>query len=716
MFIAGLIIFLNIYYSVINRKYVAENKIIDSRAVDSISVQATVDQTTAKKVLNLVPVPQKVIMREGIFNMHRTLSIKLADSLKNDVNEYLKEIPDINFRFSESAGNIEMQFLADVPAQGYNIDILPEKIKINYSSKEGLYYSLISLKVLNVNYKGLIPCFSAVDYPDLPVRGLMLDISRDKVPTPATLRQLASLLSDLKYNHLELYVEGFSFAYPSFKNLWEGKETPITGDEIKELDAFCKAHFIDLTANQNSLGHMAAWLATDQYKDLAECPKGYKLMGIIDMKATLDPTDPRSIELISTMTDDLLPNFTSNNFNVNLDEPFELGLGKSKKLADQIGKGQIFFDYMMKIRDISAKHNKSMMMWGDNLLRFPELMNKIPKDITVLDWGYEASYPYSDHCKALSEGGVQFMVCPGTNSWTSLTGRTDNMLSTVESAVTNAVKYGGKGMIITDWGDMGHWQYLPVSYPGYVAGGALSWNSGSRQSMPLADFLSSYVYRDNTNTMGDLVLNLGRYNRYEEFLLFNMTTTALSLQFGLRDRLLTDAIFNKFIGGIGSLMGSIAPTMVEELQNNYNNRHAFNYDGLDKFLNSSERKLEVIKIGTPDSLLIRDEYINAIRLVKVGAGLQYYMKNCSGMTVDEQLKYLSGIKDNVSNYLDENRKLWLARNKPGGLDRSTKVLWELNNQIKEKIEILSKPLIPRKINRFLERTGTAGAVLYIRHS
>ena len=47
-------------------------------------------------------------------------------------------------------------------------------------------------------------------------------------------------------------------------------------------------------------------------------------MGLINMKGTIDPVDPRSIGLVTKMTDDLLPNFTSPNFNVNLDEPFEL--------------------------------------------------------------------------------------------------------------------------------------------------------------------------------------------------------------------------------------------------------------------------------------------------------------------------------------------------------------------------------------------------------
>src|SRR4029078_11850742 len=110
------------------------------------------------------------------------------------------------------------------------------------------------------------------------------------------------------YNQLQLYVEGFSFGYPSFRNLWEKTETPFLPQEIQMLDAYCKERNIELVPNQNSLGHMGAWLATDQFKDLAECPEGYKLLGLIELKTTLSPTNPKSIALVKQMSGDLLPN------------------------------------------------------------------------------------------------------------------------------------------------------------------------------------------------------------------------------------------------------------------------------------------------------------------------------------------------------------------------------------------------------------------------
>ena len=49
--------------------------------------------------------------------------------------------------------------------------------------------------------------FSVIDSPAVSHRGVLLDISRNRVPTPAAARDLIDLLSSLKYNHLQLYVE-----------------------------------------------------------------------------------------------------------------------------------------------------------------------------------------------------------------------------------------------------------------------------------------------------------------------------------------------------------------------------------------------------------------------------------------------------------------------------------------------------------------------------
>ena len=712
--VISVIILLFVYYSILEKKQIKLAKELENRSKITQVSETSGSNHLKSPILNLIPVPKKVEFTGGTYSFPANIIFSGTDSLKNETGNYLQMIPGVKIRNSSMGENIHFSFNKTLSVQGYILNIKPGKITIEYSSRQGMYYAIVSLKVLDQNYAGNIPCVYIEDSPDLAVRGLMLDISRDKVPTLETLLGISQLLADLKFNHLELYIEGFSFAYPSFKKLWEGKETPITGEEIQTLDSFCRAHFIDLVPNQNSLGHMMAWLATDEYKDLAECPNGYKMLGIMSMKSTLDPSDSRSIDLLKKMTDDLVPNFSSSYFNVNLDEPFELGKGKSKELCKKKGEGQVYLDYAEKMHALLTAKNKKMMMWGDIVMRHPELISQIPKDVTLLDWGYEWSYPYERHCKALQSSGLDYMVCPGTNSWTSITGRTDNMLATIEVATINATKYGAKGMLLTDWGDMGHWQYLPVSYAGYATGGALSWNSSSAKDLDLKTFLNSYIFRDKSSVMGDLVLDLGRYNRFEEFPLFNMTTTLLSFQLGLRDKIMVSAIFDKVIKGISDLMKDIAPEMISVFNENYENRHSFDYKGLQTFIDSKEILLKKAKIGSQDSMVIRDEYLNSIRLIRLGAALQNYIDFRNTLNLQEEKLRLQSMKDMCNQYLTENKRLWMIRNKPGGYERSIALLNNLNQQIDTRLLLLEKSTFARGFNRFVEKIGTAGAVLYLR--
>ena len=82
---------------------------------------------------------------------------------------------------------------------------------------------------------GLPPC-RIEDWPDFAARGVMLDISRDKVPTLATLTGLVDLLAGWKINQLQLYTE-HTFAYAGHERVWRGA-SPMTGEQIERLDQF----------------------------------------------------------------------------------------------------------------------------------------------------------------------------------------------------------------------------------------------------------------------------------------------------------------------------------------------------------------------------------------------------------------------------------------------------------------------------------------------
>jgi hypothetical protein len=187
----------------------------------------------------------------------------------------------------------------------------------------------------------------------------------------------------------------------------------------------------------------------------------------------------------------------------------------------------------------------------------------------------------------------------------------------------------------------------------------------------------------------------------------------MAFQFGLRDKVMINAIYGKVRVGLAALMGDIAPEMISVYKEKYDNRHPFDYQGIQTFLDSKESLLNKINIQSADSQLIIDEYRNAIRLIRTGVDLQYYIQNRRSLSISEEKAHLQSLKSILVLYLDENERLWKIRNKPGGYEASTAKLISLQEQIDTRIAVLDKSSFSRGLNRFFEKVGTAGAVLYL---
>jgi hexosaminidase len=311
--------------------------------------------------------------------------------------------------------------------------------------------------------------------PAFPVRGFMLDISRNKVPTMASLFALVDQLAAWRMNHLQLYTE-HTFAYAGHEEVWRDA-SPLTAAEIRALDAYCRERDIELCPNQNSFGHLQRWLQLPAYAHLAEAPGGYVTpWGETRHKPfSLNPLHPGSIALVTELYDQLLPNFTSRRFNVGCDETFDLGQGASREACEKLGKGRVYLDFLKKIRALVHERGHSMLFWGDIILNHPELIPELDRDDIALVWGYEAAHPFDEQCARFAKSSVPFWVCPGTSAWNSITGRFRNARENLQAAARAGLRHGASGFLVTEWGDNGHWQTTPFSRLALATAAVTAW-------------------------------------------------------------------------------------------------------------------------------------------------------------------------------------------------------------------------------------------------
>ena len=350
--------------------------------------------------------------------------------------------------------------------QAYSLTITPDDIILYADAPTGLFYAVQTLRQLVRLYGAAIPALTIHDWPALPYRGLMLDISRRKVPTLETLRDLVAELCHYKINVLQLYTE-HTFQFPRHPKIGAGCGS-LNSQDILELDAFCRAHHVELMPNLQSFGHARNTLLIPEYQHMAET----------DLLWTLSPASEETYTLLDELYGDMLPSFTSTTFNVDCDETWDLGKGASKPMMGEIGVGRIYLGHILRVRELAARYGRRIQVWGDILLNHPELIGEVPEDVTLLDWHYEAAEEYPS-TRIFGESGHIFWVCPGTSSWNTLFPRIHNANTNIRNLVRDGVAAGAEGMLNTDWGDHGHYQYLGLSWYGYIFGAAQGWSGGT---------------------------------------------------------------------------------------------------------------------------------------------------------------------------------------------------------------------------------------------
>src|SRR5690606_38823117 len=173
---------------------------------------------------------------------------------------------ETHLRSDDLGPRIALRREADA-GESYRLRVDPDLAELCAAGPAGLRYATETLVQL-LDARGALPACVVDDAPDFPYRGVMLDVSRGKVPTEAQLRALVDLCARLKLNVLMLYVEHTfrSRRHPAIGADADGLEA----ETLRALDAYAAERGVELVPNLQSLGHMEHVLKLPAYAELAE--------------------------------------------------------------------------------------------------------------------------------------------------------------------------------------------------------------------------------------------------------------------------------------------------------------------------------------------------------------------------------------------------------------------------------------------------------------
>lgn len=395
---------------------------------------------------------------------------------------------------------------AGTAGEGYTLTVGAQGINLVGEGPAGTFYAIQTLRQLlrsaqNCQLTGMV----IRDHPAFSLRGIYHDVTRGKVPTLDTLKQLADTLAYYKINMLQLYIED-AFAFREYDGIMQPFEV-LTPAEIRELDEYCHARFIELTPSISTFGHLYRLLQSPRYRHLCEYEDYQPTTHPWHEKMahhTIDVSNPQSIQVIHSMIDQFAGLCRSSYFNICCDETFDLCKGKNA------GKdvGEAYFGFVKQIIERVKYHGKRVMMWGDIVLQHPDLVDQLPDDTVMLNWDYRADPP-EDNTAAFARAGFTQVVCPGTSSWNRWIEDANCGKGNISGMATWGLKHGVLGILTTNWGDYGNVCSINGALYGLTMGAQQGWHPTAPIEEEYEQTVSYLAYGQQVN-MVDYVRRLYR--------------------------------------------------------------------------------------------------------------------------------------------------------------------------------------------------------------
>ena len=194
---------------------------------------------------------------------------------------------------------------------------------------------------------------------------------------------------------------------------------------------------------------------------------------------------------------------------------------------------------------------------------------------------------------------------------------------------------------MTDWGDCGHHQYYPVSWPGMAMGGGSAWNADSKvteERLPYAVSLA-FAPGDEGIRLGRFLLEIGKV--YDDF----TTRVSNSTAFG---RILP--FYPSLKKSLGCFLSQMKASEAKKAK-----KH------------TEALLAELVRSPFRGHALVNAELENALKMALCGLT---FLTRCLSSGKWDQAAW----RDDLRQVIGKHEQLWLERNRIGGLYESSTFL------------------------------------------
>lgn len=348
--------------------------------------------------LNLMPWPQEINLQDGSFALTKDFKVNIVGNPNSRIfigaTQFVRRLDGRTGLFLEQAYLTKINEVPEAELQiniirngeiklkedeSYQLSVVSNKITINATTDLGALHGLETLLQLlqNSSTSYYFPNVSISDSPRFIWRGLMIDAARHFQPVDVIKRNLDAMAS-VKMNVFHWHLaddQGWRIEMKKHPKLNElaTDGSYYTQEEIKNIVKYAAERGILVVPEIDVPGHASALLAAypEVGSKLANDPAYTVKRNSGIYNSTLDPTNPKTYELLAEIFEEVCPLFPGDYFHIGGDEnngkewnsnPHIQEFKTNNKMSSNHDL-QTYFN--MQLIPMLKKHNKKLMGWEE---------------------------------------------------------------------------------------------------------------------------------------------------------------------------------------------------------------------------------------------------------------------------------------------------------------------------------------------------------------
>lgn len=246
---------------------------------------------------------------------------------------------------------------ADLPEheEGYVLEMADGNVKITARQEVGLFYGYQTLLQIAEEARDLdkkIPACRIIDYPDIPVRSVHLDL-KHHLDAMHYYYGLVDRLANLKINSVIIEFED-KLAYRKVPEI--GTSQSVSIDEFAALSRYAYDRHIRISPLVQGLGHASFILKHEKFKALRDNPAS---------EWAFDPLNPETYELQFALYEDAMLATPFGQFlHVGGDEVGELGKSARAK-ASGMEPFELQMHWLQQVCNFAREKGRIPIFWDD---------------------------------------------------------------------------------------------------------------------------------------------------------------------------------------------------------------------------------------------------------------------------------------------------------------------------------------------------------------